>query len=95
MLLHFLHGMLKYFHTLRSFILWILYLVRFPRALWLCKASQLLFTESGSTEDLLTGTASLAQCRQLTFGLTSSNLLFLFVNDWRFCRGFVWQQKSR
>lgn len=67
-LLHFLRGMLKYFHALRSFILWILNLVHFPRALWLCKASQLPFTEIGSTEDLLTGTVSLAWCRQMTFG---------------------------
>ena len=53
------------------------------------------FTEYSSTKDFLTGAASLAGCRQLTSGWTSCNLLFLFVNDLRFCRGFAWQQNKR
>lgn len=82
------------FWTWQLFFFFFAKLVRFPQST-LTTLSQHPFTECGSTEDFLTGSASLAEYRQLTFGWTSCNILFLFVNDLRFRGGFVWQQNRR
>lgn len=63
-----------------------------PKVLWLCWVSILSQNMVPSKTFFL----ALHLCLGATdLGWTSCNLLFLFVNDLRFCRGFVWQWNRR
>lgn len=102
MLPHFLHGMLQHFDVLKKFSP----LGFVPDNIFFGKIGVLLPKCCGCAESasfhriwfhqrLSSWLCIFVWVQATDLGWTSCNLLFLFVNDLRFCRGFVWQWNRR